>query len=69
MLVGRLGGKTAVITGAASWLGGAKAKLFAHEGARVVIGDRCFHSQSSKSVTQWISLSGHFISPQTKLGM
>jgi 2,5-dichloro-2,5-cyclohexadiene-1,4-diol dehydrogenase 2 len=44
MLAGQLGGKTAVISGAASWLGGAQAKLFAREGARVALGDRCFHS-------------------------
>jgi len=37
--VGRLEGKTALITGAASGQGAAEAHLFASEGARVVVAD------------------------------
>src|SRR5437899_5167598 len=38
--MGRLQGRTAVITGAASGVGRAASLLFAREGARVVCGDR-----------------------------
>ena len=35
----RLAGKVALISGAARGMGAAEARLFAHEGARVVLGD------------------------------
>jgi NAD(P)-dependent dehydrogenase (short-subunit alcohol dehydrogenase family) len=38
--MGRLSGRTAVITGAASGIGRAAARLFASEGASMVIADR-----------------------------
>jgi 3alpha(or 20beta)-hydroxysteroid dehydrogenase len=39
MQVGRLDGKVAIITGSARGQGEAQARLFAHEGAKVVLGD------------------------------
>jgi hypothetical protein len=44
VLAGRLGGKSALISGSASGLGEAQAKLFARVGARVVFGARHLHS-------------------------
>ena len=38
--MGRLEGKTAIVTGAASGIGRASARLFAREGARVLAVDR-----------------------------
>ncbi len=38
-MAGRMAGKTALISGAASGLGDAQAKLFAQQGARLVLGD------------------------------
>ena len=37
--IGRLAGKSAIVTGAASGMGAAEARLFAREGARVILAD------------------------------
>jgi NAD(P)-dependent dehydrogenase (short-subunit alcohol dehydrogenase family) len=37
--LGRLSGKVAIVTGAGGRIGGATARIFAREGARVVVAD------------------------------
>jgi NAD(P)-dependent dehydrogenase (short-subunit alcohol dehydrogenase family) len=56
MKMGRLENKTAIITGGSSGIGEATAKLFAREGARVVIAAR--HEEGLKRVTEEIRLEG-----------
>ena len=55
-LVGKLDGKTAIITGAASGLGRASALLFGTEGANVVAGD--LNEQQGRQLTNEITRSG-----------
>jgi meso-butanediol dehydrogenase / (S,S)-butanediol dehydrogenase / diacetyl reductase len=53
---GRLSGKTALVTGAASGIGAAAAQLFAAEGARVVVADR--DAQRGRTVVAAIVTAG-----------
>lgn len=55
-MTGRLEGRTIVVTGAASGIGAALAKGFAHEGANVVIAD--LNISSAEAVAQEITESG-----------
>jgi len=54
--MGRLQGKTALITGAASGMGAAEAKMFAAEGAKVIVAD--VNDAGSKAVVQDITAAG-----------
>ena len=51
--MGRLDGKVALISGAASGLGAAEAELFAREGAHVVVGD--IQTEAGQSVVDRIA--------------
>jgi NAD(P)-dependent dehydrogenase (short-subunit alcohol dehydrogenase family) len=55
-MAGRLAGKVAVITGAASGIGAATARLFATEGARVALAD--VDGQQLESIVQEVRSSG-----------
>jgi cyclopentanol dehydrogenase len=55
--MGRLENKVAIITGAAGGMGEAEARLFAAEGARVLLTD--VQEQKLKSVVDQIRLAGH----------
>src|SRR5277367_6014231 len=54
----RLAGKVAIISGAASGMGAATARMFAREGARVVIADRL--AQEGRQVAESIGAAAQF---------
>jgi protein-L-isoaspartate(D-aspartate) O-methyltransferase len=60
--MGRLDGKVALISGAASGLGAAEAELFAREGAHVVVGD--IQTEAGQSVVDRIAAAGGEAVPQ-----
>ena len=55
-MAGRLKGKVALISGAASGMGAAQARLFAAEGAAVCVAD--FHDQRGQAVVEEITKAG-----------
>ena len=62
----RLAGKTAVVTGAASGIGEAAARLFAAEGANVLIADR--NTERGEWVAQDIGSHAAFIETDVRHG-
>lgn len=65
-MAGRLTGKVALITGAASGIGRATALLFAREGARIVAADRDL-AGSEQTVSQIQALGGEAIAVQVEV--
>ncbi len=65
-MAGRLTGKVALITGAASGIGRATALLFAREGARIVAADRNL-AGSEQTVSQIQALGGEAIAVQLEV--
>lgn len=65
-MAGRLTGKVALITGAASGIGRATALLFASEGARIVVADRNL-AGSEQTVSQIEALGGEAIAVQVEV--